>query len=139
MDKPGTSNEATDSGKPKDEHESAAPRRHTDKPAACYASMLAGLRAVARQHGYALTLHGSMQRDLDLVAVPWVEEASDAATLVEAVRVWCGGHIVNDPNADPNDYTRRNPQQNPHGRLGWSIHLGGGPYIDLSVMPRLSA
>ena len=27
------------------------------------------------------------------------------------------------------------PGMKPHGRLCWSFHLGGGPYIDLSVMP----
>lgn len=29
------------------------------------------------------------------------------------------------------------PGIKPHGRLGWVINLGGDPYIDLSVMPRL--
>ena len=27
---------------------------------------------VAREMGYALALHGSMNRDMDLIAVPWV-------------------------------------------------------------------
>ncbi len=30
----------------------------------------------ARRHGYALAPHGSLQRDLDLIAVPWSEEAA---------------------------------------------------------------
>ena len=28
------------------------------------------------------------------------------------------------------------PGLKPHGRLTWSFHVGGGPYLDLSVMPR---
>lgn len=32
----------------------------------------------ARACGYALAIHGTMQRDLDLVAVPWVDEALPA-------------------------------------------------------------
>jgi hypothetical protein len=29
----------------------------------------------------------------------------------------------------------RGPATKPHGRLGWTISLDGGAYIDLSVMP----
>jgi hypothetical protein len=29
------------------------------------------------------------------------------------------------------------PGGKPHQRLGWTFHLGGGPYIDLAVMPRV--
>jgi hypothetical protein len=43
-------------------------------------------RVVARSKGYALAVHGSLARDIDLVAVPWVEEAASAAELAEAVR-----------------------------------------------------
>jgi len=28
------------------------------------------------------------------------------------------------------------PGMKPHGRLCWSIHLGSGPVLDISVMPR---
>lgn len=31
------------------------------------------LQAVAHGHGYNLLIHGSMNRDMDLVAVPWVD------------------------------------------------------------------
>lgn len=92
--------------------------------------------AIARDHGYALTVHGSLARDFDFVAVPWVADAKPAAELVEAIRESVGGFILNDPTAKPGDYVRKNPEPKPHGRLAWSIHLGSGPYIDLSVMPR---
>lgn len=69
-----------------------------------YVSLLPALTRAAKSNGYALAVHGSMRRDLDLVAVPW-------------------------PGT-------QDPAQKPHGRLAWAIHLGGGPYIDLSVMPR---
>lgn len=100
------------------------------------------LRARCRQLGYALAEHGSMRRDIDLVAIPWTHDAVPALVLVRelqaTVRLWNGGIavIVNDIAAAPTDFTRRSPQPKPHGRLAWSIHLGGGPYLDLSVMPR---
>jgi hypothetical protein len=93
----------------------------------CYASMYMGLVPVAMEHGYALSMHGSLKRDLDLIAVPWVEEACEAERLVEAIAQHVTGFFVK------NDY----PNMKPHGRRAWSIHLGGGPYLDISVMPRI--
>ena len=49
----------------------AARPRDPARCAAAAAALIEPLRAVAREHGYALTEHGSMQRDIDLVAIPW--------------------------------------------------------------------
>ena len=100
-----------------------------------FAEVLPVVRAIARQHGYAVAVHGSQLRDLDLVAVPWVEQVSPPHVLVEAIRVAVGGFILTAAAAQPGDFTSRNPQSKPHGRLAWAIHLGAGPYLDLSVMP----
>lgn len=104
-------------------------------PVACLA-FLPSIIAIAREKGYALAVHGSLARDYDFIAVPWAFAAVPAEELVEAIRARVGGKICNVPEADPFDFTRRNPEPKPHGRLAWSIHLGGAPYIDLSVMPR---
>jgi hypothetical protein len=102
---------------------------------------------VARRLGYAVAVHGSMQRDFDLVAVPWVEGARPAGELVEAVREAVHGWVVKDgtPGArkDPGTgefvaATVRNPESKPHGRMAWAIQLGAGAYVDLSVMPTLA-
>lgn len=102
------------------------------------------LRARARELGYAIGVHGSLARDIDLIAVPWTAAAASAdelaaALLATAEAVNGCAFTINDSDARPNDYTRRNPEPKPHGRLAWSIHLGGGPFIDLSIMPRLVA
>lgn len=87
------------------------------------------LLPVAKRLGYAIALHGSFQRDLDVVAIPWTEEAVSPEELVEALRVEVHGWIYRD--RDPS------PTIKPHGRLVWSIHTEEGiGYIDLSVMPR---
>jgi len=107
--------------------------------------LIAPLRAVAIEHGYALTVHGSLERDIDLVAVPWTVGAVDQGAVVRAfvaeVRRVNGWANVADNvvDVDPYDFSKRCPEPKPHGRLGWSIHLGGGPYVDLSVMPPLSS
>lgn len=108
-------------------------------------AVLPPLRAVAKAKGYALATHGSMARDIDLVAVPWREhDVAPAFDLVEAIRAEAErvtGHTVvwfNDERANPYDYTRRQPEPKPHGRLGWSIHITGTRcYLDLSVMPTM--
>lgn len=104
-----------------------------------YAAALPQLQAVAREHGYALAVHGSMATDLDLIAAPWTEEATDAETLIEALRAAIGGAI-----RDETEFYH-NPARRPHGRLAWSIYPDAesaqhsdGPYLDVSVMPRAS-
>lgn len=91
-------------------------------------AFLPGIVEVARKRGYALTVHGSLARDFDFVAIPWTEDACPAEELAEAIRARCGGIP---------DHKIPGPVQKPHGRLAWMFHLGGGPYIDLSVMPRV--
>lgn len=102
-----------------------------------YAVTFAEIRETARQHGYALALHGSLRSDLDVIAVPWTEDASDEETLVKAIVETAGGFISPDP---------RSRGEKPHGRVAWTIHLGGcsgtipptdrATYIDLSIMPK---
>lgn len=92
-----------------------------------YAVAYSNLKATALQYGYALTLHGSLQKDLDVVAIPWIEEASNIETLVKALCDSIGGFIL-----------EKECTSKPHGRQCYIIHLGGeGGYIDLSVIPPL--
>jgi len=98
-------------------------RARSAKPA-YYAWIYWWLVPVAREHGYALALHGSMGRDLDVVAVPWTDEAVSAEELYEALVSFVPG------------WARTEPTAKPHGRVAYQIILGGGAYVDVSVMPR---
>lgn len=100
--------------------------RHPAYPAT-YALLYGLMVLKAREYGYALTLHGSLARDLDVVAIPWTEGAVGAEELVEALRETIGGWLAE---------TEENPTSKPHGRLSWALHLGTGGYVDLGVMPR---
>lgn len=113
---------------------------------AIYARLAALLAERAEQLGYAIGVHGSLSRDLDLIAVPWTDTAVDVSALIESLRECCGGYILADgtPAArfDPEskawiEKPIKSPEAKPHGRLAWSINLGGGAYIDLSVMPKV--
>jgi hypothetical protein len=106
-----------------------------------YALYLPMLTHTAREHGYALGVHGSMATDLDLVAIPWTEEASDTETLVRALTELMCGLI---PDSEHPGWNRsmvaRDGHAKPHGRVAYSIYFHEkcvGPYIDLSVMPLL--
>ena len=49
-----------------------------------WAALALPLKTKARELGYNLVLHGSLARDIDLIAIPWVESAVPAEQLVEA-------------------------------------------------------
>lgn len=48
-----------------------------------YAGMYKELTEVARSHGYAMAVHGSMARDFDLICIPWTDTASEHLKVVE--------------------------------------------------------
>src|ERR1039457_6181828 len=50
-----------------------------------YLRLIDAYRATARKHGYAIAVHGSLKRDIDLIAVPWVEHASTPRQLADAI------------------------------------------------------
>lgn len=94
------------------------------------------LRAAARAHGYALAVHGSLARDIDLIAAPWTKDAAAPDVLIEALRAACGGYSKHDENAPAGDYTRRSPEPKPHGRLAYTIYPPEGvTYFDIAVLP----
>lgn len=87
---------------------------------------------IARPLGYAVALHGSCARDLDLIAVPWTEVASEPAELITAI---CRGVRARTADADDVDVFAEGPTLQPHGRLSWAIPLRIGAYLDVSVIP----
>lgn len=104
------------------------------RPAPSYALIYPMLCEIAKPLGYALALHGSMNRDMDLVAIPWVACAEDPEILVEAIRERIDGYTGWDTGKD---------RDKPHGRKAFLIwfkgvdqYMGGGACIDLSVMPK---
>ena len=62
-----------------------------DQMQAFYMSRLPAIREAAKEHGYALGLHGSARRDFDLMAMPWRDGCSNRETLAHAVaQAACG-------------------------------------------------
>lgn len=100
--------------------------------APAYAALYPVLCEIARSHGYALAIHGTLARDMDLVAVPWVENCSSAIELMDAISKHVAACMdVKNGKGIPL-YV---PERKPHGRVSWAIPLEFGAVIDLSVMP----
>lgn len=96
-----------------------------------YARYYSIIRCTAWQYGYAIGMHGSFTRDLDLIAVPWGDNARDPDHLVRVI-------------VSRTDLTIQHgsPSPKPHGRIVYTLTLpgfGDPRWIDLSVMPRVVA
>lgn len=86
------------------------------------------IRKLAWDEGYAIGLHGSFTRDLDLIAAPWAGAACDPEHLIR--------RIVDATELRPSS---EKPEAKPHGRLAWSLRFpkfGDPRYVDISIMPR---
>lgn len=107
-----------------------------DEMEAFYKSRLPAIREAAKNCGYAIGVHGSMRRDLDLIAVPWVQDYSPANILAEAIQVAACG-------INQHGYSW---EEKPNGRIATSFPICWSPptesgtpiinsgHIDLSIM-----
>ena len=92
-----------------------------------YARAYSIIRCWAWNYGYSACLHGSFTRDLDVVLVPWTNDASDPETLIKL--------IADSTNTKVNGAASIRP----HGRKTWTLTFttfGDPRWIDISVMPR---
>ncbi len=95
--------------------------------------ILPPMRRAAKDAGYAITVHGSLDRDIDLVAIAWAEHGvwtPDALiqSLVGAMR-----GVVGRVHCHDKDWV-----QKPHGRICKMLLAWAGENdasIDLSIIP----
>lgn len=103
----------------------------TEEQELFYLGVLPSIRAAARVLGFGIGVHGSLRRDLDLIAVPWVEKHSTPDALAKAVQyAACGIH------SEVVTWTAK-----PCGRIATSLPIcwtedkrPSSGHIDLSVM-----
>lgn len=103
-----------------------------------YAVCLEGLQQISKDLGYNLIIHGSMNRDMDLVAVPWVNLPSSHIDLLHAFCEYLGVEKHNDIKYYLYSLL-------PGGRHSYVINLNRGGkyngyldaeyYIDISITP----
>lgn len=112
-----------------DETERCGFVRKTKEPkinyAPVYCAMYPRLVKIAQTHGWALAVHGSMGRDFDLVAIPWLPECDDPFIVVSSMTEGMDLRRVGTVS------------KREHGRLIFTLSVGFGECaLDLSFMPR---
>lgn len=105
-------------------------------PAPFYLSMYPALCDIARGHGYALTAHGTVSCDFDLVAVPWTSRPSHPDKMVAEMLARIHACLSPASTEEENGVMRIVWESKPHGRQALNLYTGHGTKIDLSVMPR---
>ena len=103
---------------------------HTGR-AVFYTILYPMFRKKALDLGYTLALHGSMANDMDLIAVPWIDEAADEIELVKALSDCIGETVWK-------DYHFKNPKEQPHNRITYTLSIFSDWYIDLSIMKKIN-
>lgn len=120
-----------------------------------YAALYHGLCVIARKHGYALAIHGTVTSDLDLIAVPWVADAGDPVTLKDALMQHISALDYGDVHrrmglteetvqqiVEQHEKNRKEIVDSegatikPHGRRAWNLYMDFGAKVDLSILPR---
>lgn len=92
------------------------------------AALYPELAKIFIKHGWALAVHGSLARDMDLIAVPWSEAVDDPETVIDEICSHFDIRVIDAPE--------RVGIKN-HGRIAYTISVGHGECaLDLSFMPR---
>ncbi|HEY0076831.1 MAG TPA: hypothetical protein VGB77_22295 [Abditibacteriaceae bacterium] len=90
------------------------------------AGMYPELAQIFVRQGYALAVHGSMVRDFDLIAVPWVESPSEPQAVLDEIESRFTLMRVSEPTTKP------------HGRMAYTLNVSfGSCALDLSFMPTI--
>lgn len=83
------------------------------------------IREVAYEIGYAIGKHGSKERDLDVIAAPWTDDAVGNHELLQHISKSLGAKILR-------------TERKPLGRYAATIQMDGWyKAIDISVCPKV--
>lgn len=116
-----------------------------------YAFYFEIIKEIGLKYGYNIVLHGSMNRDLDLIAIPWIQECKPEILMIDELANVLGGSVMQEPQE-----VRENNAKLKHGRKQYVININRDyklkyqgmviervefsdpqTYIDISVMPTL--
>lgn len=114
-----------------------------------YAFYFDVIKQIGMEYGYNIVLHGSMNRDLDLIAIAWQETIGDKMEMLNRIAEAIGGHILFETDED-----RKLFRNKFHGRECYVINVNrtikakvqgmitefiehDDPqyYIDISILP----
>lgn len=124
-------------------------KKPTHAKPSLYAFYFELIKEIGFKYGYNIVLHGSMNRDLDLIAIPWQEHIGDKMEMLNKIAEAIGGYILNETEEE-----RKLFRDKFHGRECYIININrtiktkfqglmtefeeyADPqyYIDISVLP----
>ena len=84
------------------------------------------IRKLAKEVGYAVGVHGTQERDLDIIAAPWTDDAVNSWELMQHIAKGLNAHIID-------------KERKPLGRHAATIQIDGWyKPLDISICPILS-
>lgn len=90
-----------------------------------YAAMWNDFRQAALDKGWALALHGSLANDMDIMAMPWTEEACAPLDMIEAIK---------DCFDKPDKIILHVPTKMPNNRLVFTLSIWADFYLDINII-----
>lgn len=103
-----------------------------------YGALIEALKYVSYRCGYALAVHGSLKRDIDLIACPWRDTAVSPDYLIKEIQKTTKA-IIGEARPKFGEKTLKGELKH-CGRIAWCIYLthdDSNPYLDISVMPKV--
>lgn len=101
----------------------------TNGRAAFYACMWNDLRQAAMDCGWALGLHGSLASDMDIMAMPWTENATSAQTMINTIISRCfTGNFMAEAG------TQCAKSEKPNGRVVYTVPIFADFYLDINII-----
>lgn len=96
----------------------------TNGRAAFYAAIWNDLRQAALNKGWALALHGSLASDMDIMAMPWTEEASEVDEMIEGIK-----NCFTDSDLMDIQITDK-----PNNRRVYTLSIWADFYLDINII-----
>jgi hypothetical protein len=107
----------------------AKSREHivTNGKAAFYACIWDDLRQAALNCGWALGLHGSLNNDMDIMAMPWIEDAKPIEEMIQALSDCFTENPFKNKHTKPN-------YDKPNNRVVYTMNIWADFYLDINVI-----
>lgn len=102
----------------------------TNGKAAFYACIWPDLREAAINCGWALGLHGSLNSDMDIMAMPWTEDAKPVEEMIQALSDCFSESRFK-------KYHTIAHFDKPNGRVVYTMSIWGDYYLDINVIDPL--
>lgn len=100
-------------------------KKPTHAKPSLYAYYFEALKDIAKEYGYNIVVHGSMNRDLDLIVIPWVDDPKPELELINRLCSHLGGELMRkNIEGQKNDFA----SSLAGGRTNYVIDLNRGGY-----------